>query len=77
MAYKLTQFESIIRLADGAFIPPDINNSDYQEYLKWVEDGNQPESADLVIEPAPLSAEEKLKMSGLTVDELKALLGLK
>ena len=28
------------------FIPLDESNTDYQEYLKWVEDGGVPEEAD-------------------------------
>ncbi len=27
-------------------IPKDENNTDYQEYLEWVAEGNQPEEAD-------------------------------
>ena len=39
--------ESIIkRKSDNASIPKDPNNKDYQEYLKWVEDGNTIEEAD-------------------------------
>jgi len=34
------------RLADNAFIPFDPANTDYQEYLKWVEAGNTPLPAD-------------------------------
>lgn len=34
------------RLADNAFIPFDPQNSDYAEYLQWLEAGNQPLPAD-------------------------------
>jgi hypothetical protein len=34
--------EAIIRLADNASIPFDPANTDYQAYLKWVEEGNTP-----------------------------------
>ena len=30
------------RIVDGAFIPFDPDNTDYQAYLKWVDDGNTP-----------------------------------
>lgn len=32
----------IIRIADGACIPFDTDNTDYQEYLNWVAAGNTP-----------------------------------
>lgn len=37
---------SIIRIADNAFIPFDPANTDYQEYLKWLAEGNTPLPAD-------------------------------
>ena len=40
--YQLTHYECIKRLADNAFIPFDPANTDYQAYLKWLEEGNVP-----------------------------------
>ena len=34
------------RIADNAFIPFDHANTDYQEYLKWLAEGNEPLPAD-------------------------------
>ena len=76
MTYQLTQDEMIFRLADNAHIPPDPANTDYQAYLAWLEAGNTPEPAP---EPEPVpepTAAEKLAASGLTVEELKTLLGI-
>jgi hypothetical protein len=36
----------VLRLADLAFIPFDPGNVDYQMYLKWLAEGNQPLPAD-------------------------------
>lgn len=36
----------IKRTSDGAMIPFDNANTDYQEYLKWLEQGNEPTPAD-------------------------------
>ena len=76
MNYQLTTSDYILRTTDGAFIPPDPANTDYAAYLEWVEAGNTPEPAPIVEPPIPLTPAEKLAASGLTVDELRGLLGL-
>lgn len=44
--YKLINIENknliVKRLLDNAYIPMDEANTDYQAYLKWVEEGNTP-----------------------------------
>ena len=43
MTYTLTANENVIvRDEDGAFIPTDPDNTDYQEYLAWLDEGNEP-----------------------------------
>ena len=41
-----TKANMIMRTADNAFIPFDPANTDYQEYLKWLDEGNTPEPAE-------------------------------
>ena len=43
MTYTLTANENtIIRASDGAFIPTDPDNMDYQDYLAWLDEGGVP-----------------------------------
>ena len=48
--------QTVQRKSDGAFIPFDEGNRDYQAYLAWLADGNEPDPAP---EPhAPAQKEE-------------------
>ena len=42
MLNKNVAQDSVQRLSDGAFIPFNPDNTDYQAYLAWVAQGNQP-----------------------------------
>lgn len=48
--YKLNkrhgEIVSVTRLTDGTSFPISEDNTDYQAYLKWLEEGNTPEPAD-------------------------------
>ncbi len=51
--YKLAPLNSftqkqtgVIRLTDTAYIPLDLENTDYQEYLAWVSEGGIVQEAD-------------------------------
>ena len=45
--YKLTPYQIVQRLTDNAFIPFDPANTDYQAYLKFLEEGGVPEPAEV------------------------------
>lgn len=45
MKYKLFNSgsqEFVVDVEKNAYIPFDPANTDYQQYLKWLEEGNQP-----------------------------------
>ena len=48
--YKGDPVSVVQRLSDNAFIPFAPDNTDYQQYLKWLEEGNEVLPAD---EPTP------------------------
>jgi hypothetical protein len=51
--YQLTSGDSILRIADNAYIPAAPGNRDYREYLDWLEEGNTPLPAPAPPAPGP------------------------
>jgi len=68
MAYKLLKV-GVLRLIDGATIPPSLDNMDWREYQKWLAAGGVPQPADPDPVPIDLSnldnLEKGLKALGL------------
>jgi hypothetical protein len=74
--YKIRDENHILLIEENLAIPCDTANKDYQEYLEWLEEGNTPLPPDPIPEPESLTPQQKLQQAGLTVEELKELLGL-
>jgi hypothetical protein len=78
--YKIDSFnpDNIIKNPgpDQICICPGPGNVLYEEYLKWLEEGNTPLPPDPISEPEPLTPQQKLEAAGLSIEELKELLGL-
>lgn len=64
MNYQLANGGNVQRLDDGAVIPADAGNVDWQKYQAWLLQGNTPLDAPVPITQAP----------ALTVDALANLL---
>jgi hypothetical protein len=63
----------IQRDADGAFIPADPGNRDYQEYLAWWNEGNEPAPAKApeTMMPETVPVEDRLADLEARVDQLE------
>ena len=75
----LTGEQSGVIRSDGAFIPADERNADWQEYQEWLSLGNHPDEAPPVEPPVDTVAEAreagvvKLVALGLTNEEAMAI----
>ncbi len=75
--YKLNQDGSYAqRITDNVETGVWCDTSANAEYLAWLAEGNTPNPYVPPPEPAPLTPAEKLAAAGLSVDELKSLLGI-
>ena len=74
--YKIINDQIVLRIEDQTFITRVDGNPLHTEYLKWLEEGNEPLPPDPIPEPEPLTAQQKLEAAGLSIEELKGLLGL-
>ena len=70
-SYQLTLLPvTIVRLSDGAAIPADPNNADWQRYLAWQAAGGVPTPAPAV--PNPVTIPSSAYMARFTSAELTA-----
>jgi hypothetical protein len=52
--YRLTQAGGVIRVEDGAYVPNDVDNTDWQAYLAWLDAGNTPLPIEVPVVPPNL-----------------------
>ena len=80
MTYQLTTDNAIkLPFENGSimYLPREDNGTpEWAAYKAWLAEGNTPLPPDPIPEPEPLTPQQKLEASGLTVEELKGLLGL-
>ena len=80
MSYQINKNGSIsISLGNNTVLtlPPEDNGTpEWAAYKAWLAEGNEPLPPDPTPEPEPLTPQQKLEAAGLTVEELKGLLGL-
>ena len=65
-----------LKTVDGVSTGSWSNVETNQEYLDWLAKGNIVSPYVAPPDPEPLTAQQKLENAGLTVDELKTLLGI-
>ena len=67
MAYRLSQGGGVIRIEDGAVIPPDAANRDYAAYLEWVAAGNEAAPYVAPLPPVPQEISDRQFFQQLAV----------
>ncbi len=70
--YKKTQSSAVIRVEDGALIPEDPRNQDYQAYLAWVASGNSVLPADAA-PPIPLKQQAQTALDAADITMLRCV----
>ena len=65
MYKQIKNSTSILRIADGAYIPSDNGNIDWKAYLAWKNAGNSPEPAP--VEPAQVPASVTMRQARLAL----------
>jgi hypothetical protein len=70
MSYR-TDKDGVIRLSDGTFIPSEPRIQEWQQYQKWLADGNTPEFGEILDERAGAQYLVTVDVEGKKVSERK------
>lgn len=65
MYKRIKNSTSILRIADGAHIPNDAGNRDWNEYVEWVGNGNLPDP--VPVEPIKIPASVTMRQARLAL----------
>ncbi|WKB52323.1 hypothetical protein [Eleftheria terrae] len=68
--YRLNANGFVIRLSDGAYIPDDAGNRDWQEYQEWLQAGHEPEAP-----PSPVIEDQAAQLEAAVQVHLDAQAG--
>lgn len=74
MSYRLSSNGYVIRLADGAWIPPETGNADWRDYQAWLGVGNAPEPVPEPLAPTSVVIDGAVFLSRVTDEEYAAVI---
>lgn len=75
LKYTSRDGSAAVERDDGYIVGPEDATA-WAEYQEWLAAGNTPAPVPTPPPPKELTPKEKLEAAGLTIDELKSLLGL-
>lgn len=66
---------AVVRKRDNMIVCPQMPE-EWAEYQNWLSEGNVADPPEPIIDPPEATVQEKLARAGISIDELKGVLGL-